>query len=85
MDRHRSDGADDEYGGPPLDGQQFLTYADLEARYQKSRPTIWRWVRSGRLPVPIRAGPNSVLFAVPELLEKEAGWRRVTYGPGVPA
>ena len=71
-----SDGADGGNGGP-----QFLTYADLEIRYSKSRPTLWRWVRSGRLPVPIRAGPNSVLFAVPELLEKEAGWERVTYGP----
>ena len=78
---YTSDGAAGRNGGPPLGGRQFLSYGDLEVRYGKSRPTLWRWVCSGRLPVPIRAGPNSVLFAVSELLEKEAGWERVTYRP----
>jgi predicted DNA-binding transcriptional regulator AlpA len=32
----------------------FLTSADVEARYQFSRVTVWRAVRDGRLPAPIK-------------------------------
>jgi len=38
--RMRSDGGDGEYGG----ARRYLSYADLEERYGKSRVTIWRWV-----------------------------------------
>jgi predicted DNA-binding transcriptional regulator AlpA len=33
---------------------QFLTQSDIRARYQISDPTIWRRVREGQLPQPIR-------------------------------
>ena len=56
MDRFRSDGADGENGRPPSGGQRFLSYADLEERYGKSRVTIWRWVRAGLLPAPYWLG-----------------------------
>ena len=78
---YTADGADGGNRGPPLGGQQFISYAQLEVRYGKSRVTLWRWVKTGRLPVPRRMGPNSVAFAVPEILEKEAGWERVNYAP----
>ena len=54
MDRLRTDGADGQYGGKfqPYRGRRFLSYADLEERYGKSRVTIWRWVRAGLLPAP---------------------------------
>ena len=93
MDRHRPDGADGEFGGPPLGGQKplprgpprggqrFLSYADLEERYGKSRVTIWRWVRAGLLPAPYVTGPNSVGFATDELDERDANLTRRAYGP----
>ncbi len=78
--RFRSDGGDGEIGGPPLGGQRFLSYADLEERYGKSRVTLWRWVRAGLLPAPYAIGPNSVGFSSQEILERDAGLTRKTYG-----
>ncbi len=40
--------------------KRWLTYADLQKRYSKTRVTIYRWVRAGILPRPKRLGPNSV-------------------------
>ncbi len=85
MGRHRADGADGEYGGPPRGGRQFLSYADLEDRYGKSRVTIWRWVRAGLLPAPYETGPNSVGFASDEIDERDAGLTRKTYVPAAEA
>ena len=76
MDRHRSDGADGEYGG-----QQLFSYADLEERYGKNRVTLWRWVRKGILPAPYAVGPNSAGFSVQEILERDAKLKRKSYGP----
>ena len=75
MNRHRSDGADGESGG-----RQFLSYADLEERYGKSRVTIWRWVRAGLLPAPYENGPNSVAFKTQEIRERDASLKRKSYG-----
>ena len=75
MNRNRSDGADGESGG-----QQFLSYADLEERYGKSRVTLWRWVRAGLLPAPFAIGPNSVAFSSQEIRERDASLKRKTYG-----
>ena len=80
MNRHRSDGADGESGGPQLGGQRFLSYADLEEHYGKSRVTLWRWVRAGLLPAPYETGPNSVGFRSQEIRERDARLTRKTYG-----
>ncbi len=82
MDRHRSDGADGECGGVPQQyrGRRFLSYADLEKRYGKSRVTLWRWVRLGLLPAPYETGPNSVGFASDEIDERDAKLVRKSYG-----
>ena len=77
MDRHRKDGADGELGG----GRRFLSYADLEERYGKSRVTLWRWVRAGLLPQPYITGPNSVGFASDEVDERDARLKRRAYAP----
>ena len=74
MDRHRSDGADGNYGG-------YLSYSDLEERYGKSRVTLWRWVRAGLLPAPYILGPNSVGFSFQEIQERDANLTRRAYGP----
>ena len=75
MDRYRPDGADGESGD-----QQFLSYADLEAHYGKSRVTLWRWVRAGLLPAPYQIGPNSVGFNSQEIRERDASLPRRMYG-----
>ncbi len=75
MHRSRTDGADGEFGV-----QQFLSYADLEERYGKSRVTLWRWVRAGLLPAPYEIGPNSVAFSAQEIQKRDAGLKRKTYG-----
>ena len=81
MDRHRSDGADGEHGGVShrIGDRRFLSYADLENRYGKSRVTLWRWVRLGLLPPPYQLGPNSVAFASDELDARDAGLKRKAY------
>ena len=83
MGRHRTDGADGEYGGAPQHhrGRRFLSYADLEERYGKSRITLWRWVRAGRLPAPYELGPNTVGFALAEILAAESNLKRRAYAP----
>ncbi len=73
MNRHRPDLADES------GGQRFLSYADLEERYGKSRVTLWRWVRAGLLPAPYENGPNSVAFKTQEIEERDANLRRKTY------
>ena len=78
MNRSRTDGADGEYGG-----QRFLSYADLEERYGKSRVTIWRWVRAGLLPAPYEIGPNSAGFSSQEIEDRDANLPRKTYGQEV--
>ena len=86
MNRHLSSGADGEYGGPQqLGGRRFLSYADLERRYGKSRVTLWRWVRAGLLPAPYLTGPNSVGFASDELEAHDAELKRTTYAPAAEA
>ncbi len=83
MDRHRPDGADGDFGGcaPRYRGRRFLSYADLEERYGKSRVTIWRWIRAGLLPAPYEIGPNSVGFDSDEIQERDAGLKRKNYAP----
>ena len=79
MNRHTADDSDGGNGGSPLNRKPFLSYADLQERYGKTKVTIWRWVRDGHLPAPRQLGPNSVGFSVPEILEHEANLPRRTY------
>lgn len=58
---------------------RFLSYADLEARYNKSRVTLWRWVKRGILPSPVQLGPNSIAFSLEEIQEHEARLERKRY------
>ncbi len=43
----------------------------------KSKPTIYRWIKNGTFPAPVRLGPNSVGFRVEQVrawLADPAGW-----------
>lgn len=73
-DRFHPDGASREFSGGP-----YLSYADLEEHYQKSRVTIWRWVRAGLLPAPYQLGPNSVGFDSQEIRDHDATLQRSNY------
>lgn len=45
----------------------------LIGKFSVSAPTIWRWVKSGRLPAPIKLGPNTTAWRVGELRDCLAG------------
>lgn len=38
-----------------------------------SPATAWRWVKSGRLPAPIKTGPNTTVWRVGDLRRAAAG------------
>ena len=60
---------------------QYLTYAKLGERWDKSRTQLWRWVRAGKIPAPVQLGENSVAFELDAILAYEANLKRVTYAP----
>lgn len=47
----------------------------------RSRTSLWRDVREGRLPAPIELGPNSVGWWDDEIAETMAHRARVSYAP----
>lgn len=54
---------------------EYASDTQLAARYDVSRATIWRWVREGRLPAPVKLTPGCSrwrLSAVIEALEGAA-------------
>ena len=50
-----------------LDGlpdSALISVRQLEALAQRSRVSMWRDVRDGRLPAPVKLGPNSIRWTV---------------------
>lgn len=37
---------------------KFLSDKYLAARYEVARATVWRWVREGKFPAPVKIGSN---------------------------
>lgn len=52
----------------------FYTDVDLARRYSVARVTIWRWAGEGRLPRPVRLGPNCTRWSGVEIEAAEARW-----------
>jgi prophage regulatory protein len=50
----------------------YLTDEQVAARYTISRMTVWRWAREGRLPRPVKLGPNVTRWVQAELEANEA-------------
>ena len=53
---------------------EYASDVQLAQRYSVSRATIWRWHSEGRLPSPLKLGPNCTrwkLSAVVDMLEAE--------------
>ena len=43
----------------------------------KSKPTIYRWVKNGLFPAPVRIGPNSVAWRAQDIrawMDDPSGW-----------
>ena len=44
-----------------------------------SRVTIWRWIRDGRFPQPVKLGENSIAWFEDEVDDHQANLPRVNY------
>jgi len=51
---------------------EYLSVASVAARYQVSVPTVWRWLRQGNFPEPVRFGERCTRWPVSALLEWES-------------
>ena len=51
--------------------KKYLLKKELASRYRVSTSTIERWVNSNILPLPIRVGPNRILWDMDEIIEWE--------------
>ena len=59
-----------------LDGlpdSALISVRQLEALAQRSRVSMWRDVRDGRLPAPVKLGPNSIRWTVADARQYLAG------------
>lgn len=55
----------------------YLSDVQTAARYGVSRMTIWRWVRQGIFPAPVKIGPGCTRWPLERLEahEQELGYR----------
>ena len=51
--------------------KKYFLKKELASRYRVSTSTIERWVNSNVLPLPIRVGPNRILWDIDEIIEWE--------------
>jgi prophage regulatory protein len=51
---------------------QYISDKQLSERLEVSRQTIWRWVREGNLPKPIKLGSNCARWKLSEIEAWEA-------------
>ncbi|WP_446719047.1 helix-turn-helix transcriptional regulator [Halomonas sp. 3F2F] len=59
---------------------RYLTDLCICKRYKISRSTVWRWIKDGVIPPPIRIGPRAVRWRLSVLV----AWER-TLPSGSPA
>jgi len=52
----------------------YYTDVDLARRYAVARVTIWRWAGEGRLPQPVKLGPNCTRWKGDEVEAAEGRW-----------
>jgi prophage regulatory protein len=51
----------------------YLSDKELSERLEVSRQTIWRWVREGNLPHPVKLGSNCTRWKLADIQSWEAG------------
>ncbi|WP_193085512.1 AlpA family phage regulatory protein [Halomonas sp. 3F2F] len=50
---------------------QYLSDLCICKRYKISRSTLWRWIKDGHMPAPVRIGPRAVRWSLSALLSWE--------------
>lgn len=50
---------------------EYLTYKQVTERLGVTRQTIYRWIKSGKFPAPVRVGDQTVRFRTEDLQEFE--------------
>ena len=61
--------------------EKFVRIYDVAENLSVSRQTIYRWVRDGKFPVPVKIGGNTVAFREEDIREWQAQRERVAYKP----
>lgn len=49
----------------------YLRDVDVAIRYDVSRPTIWRWVKRGNFPQPVKLSNGATRWRISDLLDWE--------------
>lgn len=62
-------------------GRRLVSAKQVMIRMGWSRTTLWRRVRAGEFPAPVKTGPNSVDWYDDEVDEAQANLPRVSYAP----
>ncbi len=62
-------------------GRRLISGKRVCARMGWSRTTLWRRVRAGEFPAPVKTGPNSVDWFDDEVDEAQEKLARVDYAP----
>lgn len=52
---------------------RYVSDKQLSERLEVSRQTVWRWVREGNLPSPIKLGSNCTRWKLSDIEVWEAG------------
>ena len=55
-----------------MNQQQFLSDKAVATRYESSRATIWRWVKTGQFPKPVRLGGGTTRWKLTDLEQWES-------------
>ncbi len=61
--------------------RRLLPPKQVEALMDWSHSTLWRRVRAGDFPAPVKTGPNRTAFYEDEVIEAQANLPRVSYAP----
>jgi prophage regulatory protein len=56
-----------------MSSAKYLSDKKLAERYDTHRATIWRWVREGKLPKPVKLTSGSTRWSIADLEQWEAG------------
>ena len=62
-------------------GRRLLPTKQVLGRMGWSRTTLWRRVRAGEFPAPVRTGPNSIAWYDDEVDDAQQNLPRVSYAP----
>ena len=59
--------------------RRLLRWSEVHERIPKSRTQVWRDVREGKFPAPVKIGPNAIAWYEDEIDAHQANLKRVAY------